>query len=89
MSTIEQVKPAPVRSTERRGHGLVGRTAATFLDRGAQRDAPRHVAVAAGGLRDDARRDPDVGVLRRLSLGPRPGARTGPCNWLFRQFGAA
>ena len=54
MSTIEQVKPAPVRSSEgaRRHQGLVGQQP-IVPDRGAQRDAPRHVAVAQGGLRDD------------------------------------
>src|SRR5688572_23624973 len=44
--------------------------------RSAQRDAPRHLAVAPRGLRDHGGRDPDVGVLRHLPVGPRPRARS-------------
>src|SRR5688572_5039934 len=44
-------------------------------DRGPQRDAPRHVAVAPRGLCHDLRRAGDGHVLRPLPVGARPGAR--------------
>src|SRR5258708_12503726 len=40
----------------------------------AQRTEGRHVAVAERSLRDDRGRDPDVGVLRHLSVRARRGA---------------
>src|SRR5687768_2072931 len=47
-----------------------------LLHRSAQRDAPGDVAVTARGLRDDAGRNSDVDVFRRLPLGTRPGVRS-------------
>src|SRR5215216_6142283 len=43
--------------------------------RGTQRDAARHVAIAPRGLRDDARRAADGGILRSVPVGPGSGAR--------------
>ena len=66
--------------------GLVGEHP-QLLHRGAQRDAPRHVAVAQRGLRDDAGGDPDVDVLRGLPLG-LDVAFDRIVHWIFRRFGA-
>src|SRR5262249_34846468 len=47
------------------------RALASVSERGAQRAEARHLAVAERGVRDNGGGDPDVGVLRHLSLRAR------------------